>query len=158
MTENATTQIWQTQTWPIAPKQTNKNNLAFSSEHPASCAGIFTPAEMQLVLVLGNEQQANDLIHTDLKLSIFLGSMESAIYCQSVETVVARHKNKNMYTVPFVVNSGASCASNFSVVHVDEGASTPVFAMITFSSSGGKPHDIVGAHLMVTGRCSKNNQ
>ena len=139
-----------TQTWPLA-KETSKNNLCFSSFYPGCESVSYMPLQMQLVLIFDGDDAAEDLLHKDAKLLIFLGSSLDIVYYEQSRVILDKNRNKNMFTIPFSVNIGNEVPKfTVSSKQISSGnLYDQVRAMITFP--GGKPRNIVGSYLMVTG-------
>lgn len=129
-------------TWPLSNSTSNKN-LLFES-HSALLSSDYTPKEMQLVITFLDEESAQNFLHTDIKLSVFLGSrLYNNIYCQDTATIIDLQKKGNMFIVPFSVNSANE--KQFVVGNDEKG----IIVMVTFPA--GKPTCIANSFLMVSG-------
>jgi hypothetical protein len=131
----------ETQTWKLS-EQTSKNNLVFASNEVPSTK-TFSPHEMHLVLVFDSEEHAADLLYQDVKMLMFEKSLQDAPTSRKLETtVVPKHKNKNLFEIPFWVGHWGGQGLFIS-------KEKPLMPVFTFPR--GKPTGIVGTHLLVTG-------
>ena len=95
---------------------------------------------MKLVLVFSEDAAKGGVLYNDVKISLFLQSMQNPIYVQEIVTVVENFQRDNMFIIPFCWNQDVKAV----VAHPQE-----VFALVTFPS--GKPTLLAGAYLMVSG-------
>ena len=135
-----------TRIWSLS-NETSKNNLLFCSDSALGCLH-YSPTELQLILTFQDEESAQNFLHSDVKLSIFVGNpQQNSVYYQDSITVMNLQKTENMYRIRFLVNN-ASNATKFTVA-APSSSEKPIFAMITFPS--GKPTCIASSFLMVSG-------
>lgn len=127
-------------------QETSNKNLLFDTESALESLS-YTPKEIQLVLAFHTEDAAENFLHSDVKLSIFVGSTHNQIFRQEVCTVTNSQKSRNIFNINFNVNESPDAAI-FSVLKTCP--PNPVYFMFTFPS--GKPTYIANSFVMVTGK------